>query len=105
MALRWSAGADDTDSLSQYYPASRPSLVGAAGFEPTTSCTPCRRATKLRYAPSRMSIDPRRPADKGLVVWAAGTVELTDRQCLATATTGTLGGCSATREEGGGDEQ
>ena len=27
-------------------------LVGAAGFEPTTSCTPCKRATKLRYAPT-----------------------------------------------------
>ena len=52
-----------------------------------------------------MSMDPRRPADKGLVVWAAGTVELTDRQCLATATAGALGGCPATCEEGGGDEQ
>ena len=27
-------------------------MVGAAGFEPTTSCTPCKRATKLRYAPT-----------------------------------------------------
>ena len=49
-----------------------------------------------------MSIDPRRPADKGSVVWAEGR---SDRQRLATATAGTLGGCSATREEGGGDEQ
>ena len=29
----------------------RERLVGVAGFEPTTSCTPCRRATKLRYTP------------------------------------------------------
>ena len=26
-------------------------MVGAAGFEPTTSCAQGRRATKLRYAP------------------------------------------------------
>ena len=26
-------------------------LVGAAGFEPATSCSQSRRATKLRYAP------------------------------------------------------
>ena len=28
-------------------------LVGAAGFEPTTSSTPLKRATKLRHAPNR----------------------------------------------------
>jgi hypothetical protein len=27
-------------------------LVGTVGFEPTTSCTPCMRATRLRYAPN-----------------------------------------------------
>jgi hypothetical protein len=27
-------------------------VVGATGFEPATSCTPCKRATKLRYAPT-----------------------------------------------------
>ena len=26
------------------------SHVGAIGFEPTTSCTPCKRATGLRHA-------------------------------------------------------
>lgn len=26
-------------------------MVGLVGFEPTTSCTPCMRATKLRYNP------------------------------------------------------
>ena len=26
--------------------------VGAAGFEPTTSYTPCKRATELRHAPN-----------------------------------------------------
>jgi hypothetical protein len=28
-------------------------MVGATGFEPATSCTPCKRATELRYAPTR----------------------------------------------------
>ena len=27
-------------------------LVGARGFEPPTTCTPCRYATRLRYAPT-----------------------------------------------------
>ena len=27
-------------------------MVGAAGFEPATPCTPCRYATGLRYAPT-----------------------------------------------------
>lgn len=31
-------------------------LIGAAGFEPTTSTTPKWRATKLRYAPVRIPI-------------------------------------------------
>jgi hypothetical protein len=26
-------------------------LVGARGFEPPTTCTPCKYATRLRYAP------------------------------------------------------
>ena len=28
--------------------------IGPAGFEPTTSCTPSRRATKLRYGPMNL---------------------------------------------------
>ena len=28
-------------------------LVGVAGFEPTTTCTPCKCATRLRYTPNR----------------------------------------------------
>ena len=28
-------------------------LVGARGFEPPTTCTPCRYATRLRYAPNK----------------------------------------------------
>ena len=28
-------------------------LVGARGFEPPTTCTPCRYATRLRYAPKK----------------------------------------------------
>jgi hypothetical protein len=27
-------------------------LVGARGFEPPTTCTPCKYATRLRYAPN-----------------------------------------------------
>ena len=26
-------------------------MVGLAGFEPTASCTPCKRATRLRHSP------------------------------------------------------
>src|SRR5690625_315685 len=28
-------------------------LVGTVGFEPTTPCTPCKCATRLRYAPKK----------------------------------------------------
>ncbi len=35
-------------------------MVGASGFEPPTPCTPCRCATRLRYAPIGASI-PRTP--------------------------------------------
>lgn len=31
-------------------------LVGARGFEPPTTCTPCRYATRLRYAPKKNEI-------------------------------------------------
>ena len=31
-------------------------LVGAVGFEPTTSCSRSRRATKLRYAPTEIAL-------------------------------------------------
>ncbi len=27
-------------------------MVGTAGFEPTTSCAPCKCATRLRYVPT-----------------------------------------------------
>ena len=29
--------------------------VGAAGFEPATTCTPCKYATRLRHAPKNRS--------------------------------------------------
>src|SRR4030066_749397 len=29
-------------------------MVGATGLEPATPCTPCKCATRLRYAPTRM---------------------------------------------------
>ena len=31
-------------------------MVGAAGFELATPCTPCKCATRLRYAPKARSI-------------------------------------------------
>src|SRR5262249_59616048 len=37
---------------------SRCELVGAKGFEPSTPCTPCRCATRLRYAPTELGIIP-----------------------------------------------
>ena len=43
------------------------SLVGARGFEPPTTCTPCRYATRLRYAPEHFAtmrtIDPTKTAN------------------------------------------
>src|SRR5699024_11616244 len=32
----------------------RQDLVGVRGFEPPTTCTPCRCATRLRYTPIRL---------------------------------------------------
>src|SRR3989337_2292097 len=34
-------------------------MVGATGLEPATPCTPCKCATRLRYAPTRMFHDTR----------------------------------------------
>ncbi len=31
-------------------------LVGARGFEPPTPCTPCKYATRLRYAPTKAGL-------------------------------------------------
>ena len=31
-------------------------MVGARGFEPPTTCTPCMYATRLRYAPTENKI-------------------------------------------------
>ena len=31
-------------------------LVGTVGFEPTTPCTPCKCATRLRYAPKALAL-------------------------------------------------
>ena len=36
-------------------------MVGAVRFELTTSCTPSKRATKLRYAPDHWSEDSSLP--------------------------------------------
>ena len=37
-------------------------MVGAVRFELTTSCTPSKRATKLRYAPNHWSAHSSLPA-------------------------------------------
>jgi hypothetical protein len=37
-----------------FYPFFFSKLVGTAGFEPTTTCAPCKCATRLRYAPFRV---------------------------------------------------
>ena len=29
-------------------------MVGTRGFEPPTSCTPCKRSTRLNYVPKRL---------------------------------------------------
>ena len=40
-----------------YFPSgSRAFVVGPAGFEPATSCSQSKRATKLRYGPVIMSL-------------------------------------------------
>src|SRR5256885_8726238 len=39
-------------------------MVGARRFEPPTPCTPCRCATKLRYAPTELEIIQVGPASR-----------------------------------------
>lgn len=39
------------------------SQVGTTGFEPATSCTPCKRATGLRYVPKPVSANNQRDAN------------------------------------------
>src|SRR6185369_12626445 len=46
-------------------------LVGARGFEPPTTCTPCRYATRLRYAP-RPEIITEGSVQRGAVARLAG---------------------------------
>ena len=58
-------------------------MVGATGFEPATSCTPCKRATKLRYAPTpaqaRESSSPLRNALAPFACRTAAEESLGDR--------------------------
>src|SRR4051794_27215541 len=46
------AGGARSDDLSESSWPSASGLIGAAGFEPATSCSQSRRATRLRHAPS-----------------------------------------------------
>src|SRR5690606_15021443 len=39
-------------------------LVGVRGFEPPTTCTPCRCATRLRYTPEGAGIVHESPANE-----------------------------------------
>ena len=46
-------------------------MVGARGFEPPTTCTPCKHATRLRYAPKFRII-----ANKALILEIALSSQL-----------------------------
>ena len=46
-----------TKGQSEDWPNCLIPLVGAAGFELATPCTPCKCATRLRYAPKLRIID------------------------------------------------
>src|SRR5262249_12683622 len=48
-------GVSRADRVRRGTHTEREGLVGATGFEPATPCTPCRCATKLRYAPTEAS--------------------------------------------------
>ena len=39
-------------------------MVGLVRFELTTSCTPCKRATRLRYSPNKRRVTKRHAADR-----------------------------------------
>ena len=42
-------------------------MVGLVRFELTTSCTPCKRATRLRYSPNKEGSQSDTPADEARV--------------------------------------
>ena len=57
------------------------SLVGAPGFEPGTFCTPSKRATSLRYAPSKSGLGVAQPGaarnkKKSILAWLAATAAI-----------------------------
>jgi hypothetical protein len=58
-------------------------LVGARGFEPPTTCTPCRYATRLRYAPKTRSISERpwRGQREAALSHAARVIESANDRC------------------------
>lgn len=54
-------------------------MVGLVRFELTTSCTPCKRATRLRYSPMIHRKDeeaPRPKARQELIFWRARGLEM-----------------------------
>ena len=59
------------------------SLVGTAGFELATPCTPCKCATRLRYAPTSGGIigtSPRRPGADACAPATSRTEQIADRE-------------------------
>ena len=40
-------------------------MVGPVRFELTTSCTPCKRATRLRYGPNQRTVTKRHAGESG----------------------------------------
>ena len=48
--------AKATQGMLRSSQGSERSMVGAAGLEPATSCTPSKRASQLRYAPNLQRI-------------------------------------------------
>ena len=55
-ALRRLRRAAESRALSEFAPSTATVLVGVEGFEPPTSCSQSRRATRLRYTPVLVSL-------------------------------------------------
>ena len=64
-------------------------MVGATGFEPATPCTPCRCATKLRYAPTE---------DEGCLLWKKRAATIAAEPVRAQPDLGSVGRVSRARD-------
>ena len=72
----------------------RPNMVGVTGFEPATSSSRTKRATKLRYIPIRCKSNFTRIADPG----SGCEIRLPAVPSACTAAVGSGGGVSAGRK-------